>query len=152
DSDAVMRDDVVANFKAHRTTQALVDGANALAALLHRHSAGMSSSDAPQLTGFTEESKKAIDSLMAGNIPDPSPRSWVIDLGSTKVPSDKAKAIDLAANEAYADGKQVALFFVSFTTEVSWISAGCEAARNALRPRHPKLAVICRESRTGEIS
>jgi uncharacterized protein len=155
DSDAVMRDDVVANFKAHRTTQALVDGTNALAALLHRHSAGMNTTTgtaaAQEQTGITDESKKAIDGLMAGNIPDLSPRSWVIDLGSSKVPSDKARAFDLAANEAYADGKQVALFLVSFTTPVSYLGSACEQSRKALHPRHPKLAVICRETRTGDM-
>lgn len=151
DSDAVMRDDVVANFKAHRTSQALLDGANALAALLHRHSHGAAAvPDAQRAEGYSEETKRAVDALMAGNIPDPSPRSWVIDLGGYKVPSEQAHALDLAANEAYADGKQAALFFVSFTVEPQWISATCEAARHALHAQHPKVAVICRESRTGE--
>jgi uncharacterized protein len=154
DSDAVMRDDVVSNFKAHRTTQALVDGANALAALLHRHSSGTTSAtqSSPPEAGETEESKRAIVGLMAGNIPDLSPRSWVIDLGAEKVPAEKARAIDLAANEAYADGKKTALFLVSYTTPLRRMSATCDAAVNALHRKHPKLVLICRETGSGEVS
>ena len=150
DTDVVMRDDVVANFKAHRTSQALIDGARALAALLHRHSRNGVKSPEARADPVSIEAEDRVARLLRGQLVDGSPRSWLIDLGEQPTPAAQARAIELAGTEAYADGK-VALFFVAFSSARLDPNGVCGAAHDVLAHAHPKLAVICRDTRTLQV-
>ncbi len=70
-----------------------------------------------------------------------------MDLGEWPVERKLAAALERAGNEAYADGK-VAFFFVSYTAVQSQPEGVCAAAHAGLKEQHPKLVLVCRETRS----
>ncbi len=109
DTDAVMKNQVVSNFKAGHPEQALLEGARALAELLT--SAAPKAPRAQVSTQGALAEAKVSELFITGQISDPSPRRWVIDLPQ-EVPQETVHALERLPNELYvAEGRQLFLVF-----------------------------------------
>ena len=122
-TDAVMRDDVVANMKSSNLNAARGDGARALDDLMRR-AAGKAPVPHPTdntglgpnayITSGTDA--PALDAALAlyvygsRSMPERSPRSWVVDLNDALTASQRAQ-LDVAASDIYS-GDQGRIFFL----------------------------------------
>lgn len=129
-TDAVMRDDVVANMKRGDLPGALTHAAQSLAKLLRTANAPAGTSSVDDNVGlgpnsYATPSSTPEDPLMPyvrgeKPFPDLSPRSWVVDL-SGKLDARQRAALDVAASDVYADGKG-RVFFLVVHTLAAWPS------------------------------
>ncbi len=140
DTDVVMREQVVANFKAGRPEQALLDGANALSALLTARVAGVPEQQAAVSTQDALSEGKVTELFRSGELADPSPRRWVIDL-TGEVKPDTVHALERLPNALYAsDARQ--LFLVFFRSRVFSASQVRDRALASLSVKHPRAALL----------
>ncbi len=156
DTDAVMRDQVVRNFKAGQPERALIDGTRALAALLERQASTAAPSvpapaPAPAATVSPEATARVMGLLSGQSVPDRSPRSWTIDLADQPPPAAVRQALEKVGNGAYADGK-LSFFFLWFDSDHPSAPALCSSLHDALAPHHPRLALLCRDRLTGSLA
>jgi uncharacterized membrane protein YgcG len=105
-TDLVMANEVVANFKRGQVDEGLLAAAQALAGLMSDASAR----SAPAPT-------RGVDEVLMAYVrherafPEHSPRTWVVDLSNVLTASKRA-ALDGVANEVYADSKGRVFFLV----------------------------------------
>jgi uncharacterized membrane protein YgcG len=128
-TDAVMRDDVVANMKRGDLSAALTQAARSLTGLLRRANApggGASVNDNVGLgpNAYAVAPVQAEDEPLMAYVrgekpfPERSPRSWVVDLTETMDARQRA-ALDVAASDVYAEGKG-RVFFLVLSASSAW--------------------------------
>ena len=121
-SDAVMRDDVVANMKRGTLDAALTEAAQALASLLRRTNTGGrgavqdSTGLGPAVRTLAPQpgENPGLVAYLRGEkaFPESSPRSWVVDPTDTLTAQQRAE-FDVAANDVYTAGKGRVFFLVA---------------------------------------
>ena len=142
DTDELMRDHVVSHFKAGKPEQALLEGARALAALLaQKPRANAAQPLVPNVASADAFSEAQVAQLLTtGQITDPSPRRWVIDLTGS-VPSSTMNTLERLPNELYASNGRP-LFIVIFKSWAFEAEAVRERALASLSVKHPRAAVL----------
>jgi uncharacterized membrane protein YgcG len=141
DTDAVMRDQVVSHFKAGKPEQALLEGAKALAALLTSAQPQQAAESPHGVSTQDALSEERVSELFrTGEISDPSPRKWVIDL-TGEVPAETVHALERLPNELYASDERQ-LFIVFFRSRNFDAAQVRERALSSLSLKHPRAALL----------
>lgn len=123
-TDAVMRDDVVANLKAGDLDRGLLQASESLARLA-RQAAGKPATPhvgdntglGPQAYVVPGSDQPHIDeryeryTMGGASFPERSPRTWVVDLADVLTPSQRAQ-LDVAASDIYTAGTGRIFFLV----------------------------------------
>lgn len=129
-TDMVMQDDVVANMKKGKLDDALLEAAASLDALMRGtgHKATVNPDDngglGPNSFVTPQRELGQVDGELAPyrerqrSFPERSPRTWVVDLGDTLTPSQRAQ-LDVAASDIYASNKGRIFFLVYASTAPS---------------------------------
>jgi uncharacterized membrane protein YgcG len=104
-TDVVMANDVVANFKRGQVDQGLISAAEALAELM--------TAQAPNVVTPTAQVDDELMPFVRKEraFPERSPRSWVLDL-SNQVSASARAELDLIANDLYAESKGRLFFLI----------------------------------------
>lgn len=140
-TDGVMANDVVRNFKAGQPERALLDGAKALALLLVPGATADAPPPPKEISTQNALAEKAVQDLFAtGELADPSPRRWVIDL-TGEVPEDLVHSVERVPNDLYASDARP-LFVVYFRSDVFGAGSVADRAAASLRKKRPQATVL----------
>jgi uncharacterized protein len=152
-TDQVMRDAVVANFKKGDPDGAMLAGARALAALLGTATEVAPATPTRPSDPATQTLRERATRLVRGEevFPDASPRHWVVDLSDVLSASATA-TLDRISDDVYAESRG-RLFFLVVKDLDGWPGLGPLAAR--LRSQHAParsipLAVVAADVQRGE--
>lgn len=138
DTDAVMANHVVRNFKAGKPEQALIDGSIELAELLTHAAPALAPQEVSQQDALAEAEVGKL--FVRGEVPDPSPRGWVIDL-TGEVPEGTVHAVEKVPNDLYVSDARP-LFVVFFRSRKFDATQVRDRAGTSLRRKHPTAAVL----------
>lgn len=130
-TDAVMRNDVVANMKRGDLPDALTHATQSLARLLRQANAPAGTASVADNVGLgpnayavapTQPVDEPLMAYVRGEkaFPERSPRSWVVDLPD-KLDARQRAALDVVASDIYAEGKG-RLFFLVVDSPSRWPS------------------------------
>lgn len=130
-TDAIMRDDIVANMKRKDLKNALVSAARSV----QRELAARARPAQPTVPHVDEELARYLRSEKA--FPDRTPRSWVMDLSGTLSASQRAR-LDVIGTELYAE-TQGRLVFLVVSTPSAWptVSELVDVLERQLGPGKP---------------
>lgn len=135
-TDVVMRDDVVANFKRGQVDAGLLAAARSLSRLMRAAGQGghPTVDDNQGLGGNLYVVPPSVPDLpdtdenlmmlvrKEAPFPERSPRSWVVDLTNTLAATERAQ-LDVAASEVYAESKG-RIFFLVMRSTARWPDLG----------------------------
>lgn len=155
-TDAVMRNDVVANMKRGDLDAALFDAARALDGLMRRAAGKAPAPSSSDNTGLgpdayvsPTQATPVLDDALAPygdgskSFPERSPRTWVVDLSDTLSASQRAQ-LDVAGSDIYsADQGRIFFLVVNSTAEYPSMAELTQRLVSQVKPISKlKLAVI----------